>query len=58
MNFCINRLDNIKIERRSYEIISSQKVKDLKMDGAIVGADAEYADCIMTPSNGPLRLTA
>lgn len=45
MNFCINRLDNIKIERRSYEIISSQKVKDLKMDGAIVGADAEYLVC-------------
>lgn len=45
MNFCINRLDNIKIERRSYEIISSQKVKDIKMDGAIVGADAEYLVC-------------
>lgn len=42
MNLCVNRLDNIKIDSKSYEMITMDKVEELNMSGAIVGVDAEY----------------
>lgn len=45
MNLFVNRLDNIKIDDKSYEIIPVNKVKEQNMSGAIVGVDAEYWLC-------------
>ena len=42
MNLCVNRLDNIKIDKKSYEIIPTEKAEELKLYGAIVGVDGEY----------------
>lgn len=42
MIFCINRLDNIKIDRKSYDIVPENIVKELNMNGAIIGANAEW----------------
>lgn len=42
MNLCINRLDNFKIEGKSYQIVPSDEAKELNLSGAIIGVDAEY----------------
>lgn len=42
MNFSINRLDNIKIDKKDYNIISEDIAQKINMNGAIVGADSEW----------------
>lgn len=60
MNLCISRLDHIKFDSNSFEIISSDKVKELNMDGAIVGVGAEFLvydkDAMVLVKNSELRL--
>lgn len=42
MNLLVNRIDNIQIDSKSYDIFSAEATKELNMGGAIVGVNGEY----------------
>lgn len=42
MNILMNRLDNLCIDNRSYELIPESIKKEINMDGMIVGANGRY----------------
>ena len=42
MNLVLNRLDNIKIESKSYELFPADKMDEINMCGAIIGINGEY----------------
>lgn len=42
MNLVLNRLDNIKVESKSFELFPASRMDEIKMCGAVVGVNAEY----------------
>lgn len=42
MNLVLNRLDNIKIESKTYELFPACKMDEIKMCGAMVGVNGDY----------------
>ena len=42
MNLVLNRLDNIKVESKSFELFPASRMDEIKLCGAVVGVNAEY----------------